>query len=120
MSSGFDKSFELPDGQIVTVGNERFRCPEALFQPALLGMEAAGVHEKVFNTIMKVTRPSSQPPRPRVFHVLTYLPLLASLCVETVLNIFSVVRLCVWGLWHVYILCLSFTCTPVGWLPVRH
>jgi hypothetical protein len=22
----------LPDGQVITVGNERFRCPEALFQ----------------------------------------------------------------------------------------
>merc|ERR1719153_1058360 len=30
------KSYELPDGQVITVGNERFRCPEALFQPSFL------------------------------------------------------------------------------------
>jgi len=35
------------------LGNERFRCPEALFQPSFLGMETAGVHETTFNSIMK-------------------------------------------------------------------
>merc|ERR1712216_442403 len=29
------------------------RCPEALFQPSFLGMEAAGVHELTYNSIMK-------------------------------------------------------------------
>merc|ERR1712117_490195 len=38
---------------VITVGNERFRCPEALFQPSFLGMEAAGVHETTYNSIMK-------------------------------------------------------------------
>jgi actin-related protein len=51
-SSELDKTYELPDGNIVTVGNERFRTPEALFQPGLLGKEAAGIHRQVFDTIM--------------------------------------------------------------------
>ena len=39
--------------QVITIGNERFRCPEVLFQPSLVGMEAAGIHETTFNSIMK-------------------------------------------------------------------
>merc|ERR1712198_144301 len=32
-----------------TFYNERFRCPEALFQPSFLGMEACGIHETTYN-----------------------------------------------------------------------
>ena len=30
-------SYELPDGEVITVGDERFMCTEALFQPHLIG-----------------------------------------------------------------------------------
>ena len=52
-SSTIEKSYELPDGQLITIGNERFRCPEALFQPSLYGMEYDGIHETTYYSIMK-------------------------------------------------------------------
>merc|ERR1712157_464611 len=48
-----EKMYELPDGRTLKVASQRFRCPEVLFDPSLIGKEAAGVHETTYNTIMK-------------------------------------------------------------------
>jgi len=52
-NNSVERPYDLPDGQRITVGNERFRCPEALFKPSFLGMEAAGIHEMIHNNIMR-------------------------------------------------------------------
>jgi len=52
-SASKDVQYTLPDGNIVTVGNQQFRCPEALFQTAKLGKEFPGIHELTFQSIMK-------------------------------------------------------------------
>merc|ERR1719439_580626 len=52
-SSDLEKDYELPDGNVITIGNERFRCPEVLFQPQFIGIEQQGVHNLTFSSIMK-------------------------------------------------------------------
>jgi len=33
-AASIEKVYKLPDGHVISVGNERFRCPDALFQPS--------------------------------------------------------------------------------------
>lgn len=46
-------TYELPDGQVITVGNQKFRCPEALFKPTNIGKEMPGFHEITYQSILK-------------------------------------------------------------------
>ncbi|KAL5508605.1 ACT1_2 [Sanghuangporus vaninii] len=52
-TSTIDKTYELPDGRTVTIGDERFRAPEALFDPSVLGHEFPGIHRTTYNSIAK-------------------------------------------------------------------
>jgi len=52
-SHACEKNYELPDGRKILIGNERFRCPEILFQPQLAGHSLEGVHKYCFDSVMK-------------------------------------------------------------------
>lgn len=67
---GQSEEFRLPDGNVVQVssdalyddfnlktlqlGSQRFRAPEILFNPELIGQEYAGVHQVVVDSINRV------------------------------------------------------------------
>ena len=39
------KTCKRPDGNIITFGSKRFRCPKVLFQPNIIGKEASGIND---------------------------------------------------------------------------
>ncbi|XP_061469396.1 actin-3-like [Rhineura floridana] len=45
--------YTLPDRQVISIGNERFRCPEVLFNPTMLGFPEVGLHVQAINSIKK-------------------------------------------------------------------
>ena len=47
------KEYRLPDSNIIQIGSQLFRAPETLFVPANVGIEAAGVHKMLFNSVTK-------------------------------------------------------------------
>ena len=51
--SSLEKSYMLPDGNKVVIGSERFRVPEGLFQPSLIGMEVSGIQDVVYDCVNK-------------------------------------------------------------------
>nr|CAD2200449.1 unnamed protein product [Meloidogyne enterolobii] len=52
-ASSLEKKYKSHYNELLTIGNESFRCPEALFQPSFLGMKMEGIHQTCFNSIMK-------------------------------------------------------------------
>jgi len=45
--------FVLPDGKVIKIGMERFRAPEILFRPELVGLEYPGIPQIVVEAISK-------------------------------------------------------------------
>ena len=50
------KSYKLPDGQVITIDKERFSCPEALFQPSLLGRDSMSIPDSVMKCNVNVPK----------------------------------------------------------------
>lgn len=48
-----DIDYVLPDGHKIKLGAERFRAPEILFEPELIGSEYQGVHQMVVDAITR-------------------------------------------------------------------
>ncbi|KAK8660671.1 hypothetical protein V6N13_051586 [Hibiscus sabdariffa] len=51
--SKLNRQYELPDGQVITIGASRFMCPEILFDPSRVGMESGGLHEILVRSIRR-------------------------------------------------------------------
>lgn len=45
--------YVLPDGNKIKIGGERFRAPEILFEPELIGLEYPGVHQMLVDAISR-------------------------------------------------------------------
>lgn len=53
-SSSLEMNYELPDGKIITIGSERFRCPEYLFKPLEMnGKELSSVQDLTYTSIQE-------------------------------------------------------------------
>ncbi|EPR63540.1 actin-related protein ARP1 [Toxoplasma gondii TgCatPRC2] len=57
-AQGFDKAgggypFQLPDGVQIQIASERYRAPEILFHPSLIGLEYAGMHELLVTSVSR-------------------------------------------------------------------
>ncbi|KAJ5071259.1 actin-7-related [Anaeramoeba ignava] len=51
--SFFQKDYEVNDNEFIQVGNERFKCSECLFKPSLIESDEKGIHNMIYDSIMK-------------------------------------------------------------------
>ncbi|KAM9314899.1 LOW QUALITY PROTEIN: uncharacterized protein KZ484_024613 [Pholidichthys leucotaenia] len=51
-SSSREMLYTMPDGQIVTLSTERFRAPEILFKPELIGRDHHGMHKSIYKSVV--------------------------------------------------------------------
>jgi actin-related protein len=52
-ASELERDYELPEGPVFTLGHERFRCAEVLFKPSLVGSEGEGLHQAIYQSILR-------------------------------------------------------------------
>ncbi|RKO87781.1 actin-related protein [Blyttiomyces helicus] len=52
-AGGSPVDFVLPDGKVLKLEAERFRAPEILFDPQIIGLEDPGIHQVVADSINK-------------------------------------------------------------------
>lgn len=53
-SSSLEINYELPDGKVITIGSERFRCPEYLFKPLEMnGKELDSIQDLTYKSIQE-------------------------------------------------------------------
>ncbi|XP_069599088.1 actin, cytoplasmic-like [Ranitomeya imitator] len=45
------EEYILPDGNVVTIGTQRFLAPESLFSPSTIGIDAQGLHKMIYESI---------------------------------------------------------------------
>ena len=49
-----EQNYELPDWQVITIGSDRFGCPEVLFKQNFVGLAQDSIHKLLsFSPIMK-------------------------------------------------------------------
>jgi actin len=53
-----EKNYELPDGQVITIGDERFRAPEFLFRPSILALEGPGLAGSLAQAVQALDAPA--------------------------------------------------------------
>lgn len=49
--SGMEKNYVMPDGDTISIGQERFLAPEVFFQPSQIGSEEVPMHELIYKAI---------------------------------------------------------------------
>ena len=50
------REYTLPDGKIISFGNESFKYTESLFEPSILNLKHNGIHHIAYNTIQKCNK----------------------------------------------------------------
>ncbi|XP_069127404.1 actin-5-like isoform X2 [Argopecten irradians] len=50
------ENYTLTNGESIRIDRERFKCPECLFNPSLIGWERRGLHESIYHSIMRCNK----------------------------------------------------------------